>query len=131
MVEKDPVNSNNFIKAEITGQKYPTNFMCVDVEDYQRYFMIGVPQDESIDMDHSQNPIFKKYPDIFLQEIPHASPYFKVYSEDESASLYDTCKVRVFEGFICTLDKLHTYLGWGQLKLEYIAVLVLDFFEAV
>ena len=82
-------------------------------------------------MDYSQNPIFKKYPDIFLQEISETSPYFKVRSQDESAVLYNVSKVRVFEGFICTLDKLHTYLGQGQLKPEYIAILLLDFFEAV
>ena len=41
--------------------------MVVDLEDYQRYFMITTPQEESIEIDSTLNPIFAKYPDIFLQ----------------------------------------------------------------
>ena len=41
--------------------------MIVDLEDYQRYLMIVAPQEESIETDSTLNPIFAKYPDIFLQ----------------------------------------------------------------
>ena len=40
--------------------------------------------------------------------------------------------MRLYEGFICTLDQLRLYRDQGQLiKMEQLAILLIDFFEKV
>ena len=98
--------------------------MIADLEDYQRYLMIVAPQEESIETDSTLNPIFAKYPDIFLQQITRqttdGAEDFLIANENESLGTSDLelQQVRLFEGFICTLDQIEHYKSTAKVKPE-------------
>ena len=52
-------------------------------------------------------------------------------SDNLSASRFELRQVRLFEGFICTLDQLHNYWDLVKVKREQIAILLLEFYEMV